>query len=381
VKGRRSWWIAGGAVVAIVLLRLTVFRAAPVLVETGRVERGEVEETVTNSQAATVKSRLRSKLGAEAAGRVARIAHREGARVAAGEVLVELDAEIASRRLDLAREELAMARQRLAAARAADALARRELERARALRASSLVSQEQLDEALASADRTTAEVGADSAQVERGAAAVRLAAGDLRHQAVRAPFAGVVTEVITEVGESVVPGQPLIEILDPDQLYVSAELDEVDIGRVVTGLPARVRFDPYPDVKVPGTVVRVAPYVSDVQQQNRTLEVEVTFRRRPGDPDPRPGTSADVEIILNSRRGALRVPTFAILEGTHALVVRRGRAERRAIVPGIRNWDYTEILSGLSEGEQVITNLDRVPVKAGARVRVAKPSKTSPGAD
>ena len=273
-----------------------------------------------------------------------------------------------------------MARERLVAARAAAALSRQDLERARTLRGSNLVSQEQLDQALSAADRAAAEVGADSAQVERGAAALRLAAEDLKHMSVRAPFAGVVTEVITEVGESVVPGQPLVEILDPDQLYVSAELDEVDIGRVATGLPARVRFDPYPDVKLPGAVVRVAPYVSDLQEQNRTLEVEVTFRRQAGDPDPRPGTSADVEIILNSRTGVLRVPTFAVLEGTHVLVVRRGRAERRDITPGIRNWDFTEVASGLADGEQVITNLDRVQVKPGARVRVAKPARTSPGA-
>lgn len=375
----RWWWIGIGAAAALVLLRLTVFRPAPALVETAPVERGEVEETVTNSQAATVKSRLRSRLGAETPGRVARIAHREGARVAAGEVLVELDAAMAERRHDLAREELAMARGRLAAARAAAALAGRELDRARSLRASNLVSQEQLDQAVSAADRAAAETIADSAQVERGGAALRLAAEDLGHMRIRAPFGGVVTEVLTEAGESVAPGQPLIELLDPDQLYVSAELDEVDIGRVINGLPARVRFDPWPDVKVPGTVVRVAPYISDLQEQNRTLEAEVTFRREAGDPAPRPGTSADVEIVLNSRLGVLRVPTFAVVEGTQVLVIRRGRAERRAVTTGIRNWDFTEITSGLAEGERVVTNLDRVQVKAGARVRETKRPKAAAG--
>lgn len=375
--GRRWWWIGLGVVAAIVALRLTVFRPAPILVETATVSRGEVEETVTNSQAATVKSRLRSRLGAEVAGRVARIAHREGAHVGSGDVLVELDKATAARRLDLAREELAMAGGRLSAARAAAALAWQELDRARSLRQSSLVSQEQLDQAVSSAGRAAAEVAADSAQVERGEAALRLATEDLRNTGIRAPFAGVVSEVRTEVGESVVPGQPLIELLDPDQLYVSAELDEVDIGRVKTGLQTRVRFDPFPGVNVPGTVVRVAPYVSDVQEQNRTLEVEINFRHGPGDPDPRPGTSADVEIVLNSRRGVLRVPTFAVLEGAHVLAVERGRAERRAVATGIRNWDFTEITSGLAEGDRVITNLDRVQVKPGARVREAKPRKGS----
>jgi len=124
----------------------------------------------------------------------------------------------------------------------------------------------------------------------------------------------------------------------------------------------------------------VAPYVSDVQEQNRTLEVEVSFRRGPGDPDPRPGTSADVEIVLNSRRGVLRVPTFAVVEGNQVLVVDRGRAQRRRVAAGIRNWDFTEITSGLAEGDRVITNLDRVQVKPGARVREAKPAKAATAA-
>ena len=176
-------------------------------------------------------------------------------------------------------------------------------------------------------------------------------------------------ELMVELGESVIPGQPVIELLLPDSLYVSTELDEVDIGRVENGLAARVRFDPYPDIDLPGQVVRVAPYISDVLEQNRTLEVEVEFRQGPDDPHPRPGTSADVEIILDSREDVLRVPTFAVIEGNHVLVLEGETARRRAIQAGLRNWDYTEVISGLEAGEVVITSLDRINLKAGVRVR------------
>lgn len=370
--------ILAALILVIWILRATVFRPKPVAVEVAVVERGVVENTVTNSQAATVRARLRARAGAELGGRVAAIPRREGTRVKTGDPLVELDDTTARKRRDLAAEELATARARHDAARAAAALAARELERAESLAASGLVSKEQLDTARAEADRTRAETSAARAQIEAAQASLRLATQEVENLTVRAPFVGVVAEVLTEVGESVLPGQALIEVLDPDDLYVSADLDEIDIGRIYTGLPARVKFDPFPGIYVPGTVTRVSPYVSDLLEQNRTLEVEVEFRREPGDPEPRPGTSADVEIILERREEVLRVPTFAVIEGNHVLVVEDGRAVERRIDLGLRNWDYTEILSGLEDGEKVITSLDRVQLKSGMRVREEAPGDREP---
>ena len=102
------------------------------------------------------------------------------------------------------------------------------------------------------------------------------------------------------------------------------------------------------------------------------------FRREPRDPDPRPGTSADVEIILERREDVLRVPTFAVIEGNHVLVVEDGQATERGIRIGLRNWDYTEITSGLDAGEKVITSLDRVQLKSGMRVREEAPGDREP---
>jgi HlyD family secretion protein len=368
------WTLVLAALVLLFwILRLTVFRPKPVEVEVARVERGVVENTVTNSQAATVRSRLRARVGAELAGRVAAIPEREGAEIETGDLLVELDDTTAERRLDLAREDLATARARRDAAAAAADLARRELERAESLAASGLVSKEQLDAARAEADGTAADASAARAQIERAQASVRLSQQELTNHRVVAPFDGVVAEVLVEIGESVLPGQPLIEMLDPERLYVSAELDEVDIGCIHSGLPARVEFDPFPDIAVPGTVTRVSPYVSDLLEQNRTLEVEVEFRQQPDDPHPRPGTSSDVEIILERQEDVLRVPTFSIIESDHVLVVEDGRARERSVGIGLRNWDYTEILSGLDEGEKVITSLDRVQLRSGMRVREETP--------
>jgi HlyD family secretion protein len=197
---------------------------------------------------------------------------------------------------------------------------------------------------------------------------VRLAQGEVEHLRVLAPFDGIVSQRMVEVGESVIPGQPVLEVVSLDRLYVSAPLDEIDIGRVREGLPARVTLDPYRGRVWQGVVTRVSPVVNDVREQNRTLEVEVEMTPDPEAPEPKPGTSADVEIVLAKRDGVLRVPTQAVIEGKRVLAIENGKAVERPVKTGLRNWDWTEITDGLREGAAVITSLEKQGVKAGARV-------------
>jgi HlyD family secretion protein len=117
-------------------------------------------------------------------------------------------------------------------------------------------------------------------------------------------------------------------------------------------------------------VVRVAPYVLDFEAQNRTVEIEVEIE----DPEVAatllPGTSADVEVVLEARDSVLRLPTSALLEGNRALVARDGRLVEQPVQLGLRNWDWAEIREGLSPEQAVVISLDRVEVKVGARVQV-----------
>ena len=122
----------------------------------------------------------------------------------------------------------------------------------------------------------------------------------------------------------------------------------------------------------PATVVRVAPYVLDFEAQNRTVEVEVELDDHAFAATLLPGTSADVEVILDARQDVLRVPTSALLASGSVLVMDDGRLAERPVKAGLRNWDTTEILEGVAEGERVVTSLDRAEVQAGARAVVRK---------
>ena len=111
----------------------------------------------------------------------------------------------------------------------------------------------------------------------------------------------------------------------------------------------------------------------DVEKQARTVEVEVDFADPAEIKGLLVGYSADVEIVLDTRADALRVPTAALLEGGRVLVMGKdGLLDERKVRTGIANWEYTEVLEGLQGGEKVVTSLEKEGVKAGIKVRLAE---------
>lgn len=370
MSGRRvrMWVFAGLAVLAIGALGRALSRPRVIEVEAALAGTGAVEDVITNSEVGTVRSRAEARLSAERVGRVTEIRYREGARVPLGATLLRLDRSTATAQLDAARrqhEEVVAAHE---SAHANERLAVQQFERAQQLLAQKLIAQEQMDQARAGRDAAVSALRAAEARVLVARAAVQTAENELRHLEIRAPFAGVVTRRLVEVGESVTIGQRVLEMMSLDRLYVSAPIDERDAGRLAVGLPARVTLDPFPGSTWSGRVARVAPYVDETREQNRTIEAEVDLPRAAQLPTPAPGMSADVEIVLERRDSTLRVPSAAVVEGRRVLLIENGRARTREIVSGLRSWEWTEVRSGLRSGERVITTLDRPGLVAGVRV-------------
>jgi len=134
-------------------------------------------------------------------------------------------------------------------------------------------------------------------------------------------------------------------------------------------MTAKINLDAFADRSFPGHVRRVAPYVLDQEKQARTVEIEAEF----DNPDQElllPGYSADVEVILDSRDDVLRVPSAVIRDRNRVFVYdpATGKIESREISIGISNWEYTEITNGLSQGDRVVSTVDRDGVEDGAVV-------------
>ncbi len=380
----RRWVIRIAAILVIVAvafaLRTTVLAPKPIEVQAVPVGRGRVEETVTNSRAGTVKARRRAQISPEVGGRAVEVPHREGDRVQQGDILLRLDTDVLEARTSLARRELQAVQAQREQACAATERSRRELARISKLAKEGIISADVLDQAQTSVETSAAACRAARAGVEQAQASIELASRQTRLMVIRAPFPGVVADVSIEVGEYTTPSPPgmpipaVIDLIDPESVYVSAPMDEVDSARIQVDRPARITVDSYPGRTFPGRVARIAPYVLDREEQNRTVETEAAFDGLPEGVRLLPGTSADVEVILEEHPDVLRVPTPALLEGNRVLVAENGLLVERQLEIGLKNWDWTEVRSGVSAGDLVVTSLDRPEVKAGAEVRVTPPA-------
>ncbi len=274
---------------ALVLLSLVAAglwwtgRPKPVAVVLKEIDRGKVESSIANTRAGTVEACLRTKLNTILGGRIEQMAVKEGDRVKKGQLLLKLwnDDQKAQNRLALT--ALDSSRKHVAEACIPASNAEREADRQAALRAKGFVSASAEELARADAQAKRAACEAAKADVAQAQAKVSAAQIELARTVLYAPFDGIVAKIVGEVGEFStpsppgVPTPPAIDLIDDTCMYVSAPMDEVDAPKVHAGQTVRISLDALPKQSFPGKVRRVAPFVSEVEKQARTVDVEANF--------------------------------------------------------------------------------------------------------
>ena len=381
----KKWGIRLFVVLALIgagyALKIWVWAPKPLPVSTVLVERGRVEETVTNTRAGTVTARRRAKLSPEIGGRVVDIPHRKGETVHAGNILLRLNADTQRAEVQMAERELAVAQVRRERVCLEAERAKREYLRNQQLRDQDLVSTDFLDKIESVAQITAVSCKQSQAEILKARSAIVEAKATLAKTVLRAPFDGVVAEVDIEVGEWTTPSPPalpippVLDLIDPTSMYVSAPMDEVDSSKIRQEQPVRVTLDPFPGKHYGGHVHRISAYVLDIEEQNRTVEIEVELDNRSFAATLLPGTSADVEVILSVKEGVPRIPTSALVEGQNVFMVEHEVLRLRPIEIGLKNWDFVEIVDGLSEGDVVVTSLDQEGLADGVPVVVRSSSE------
>lgn len=269
----------------------------------------------------TVRSRQRALVEAKVAGRVEAVRAVPGQRVAAGEVLVVLDArEWAARR-----EQSQAAREQ----------AERDLDRLTRLVREGAATPSELD---AARSRQRMAVAADSE-----------AETLLGYARVAAPFDGVVSRKLVEVGDLAIPGRPLLEVEDPGRLRFETDVPEALVERIVLGarFPIRVASQTVP---VEGAVSEVAPVADPA---TRTVSVRLDL---PSPGGLRAGQFGRLLVPTGPPSGA-HVPASAVLRrGQMELVyvVEEGKAHLRLVRTGRRSGNRVELVSGVALGERVV---------------------------
>ena len=359
-------------------------RPKPVFVVLKEIDLGRVESTIANTRAGTVEACQRTKLSTIMGGRIEILAVKEGERVKKGQLLMKLWNEDQQAQSTLAMTQVETAKKRVAEACTVAANAEREADRQASLRAKGFVSSAKEDAARSEAQAKRAGCDATKADVAQTLAKVNATRVEQGRTSLYAPFDGTIAKIVGEVGEYStpsppgVPTPPAIDLIDDSCLYVKAPMDEVDAPKIVAGQIVRISFDALPKKTFPGKVKRVAPYVSAVEKQARTVDIEATLDNPDAPGKLLVGYSADIEVILAIRENVVRVPTSALLEGGRVLVgTADGKLAERKLQTGLANWEYTEVLEGLAAGDRVVTSLEREGVKAGATFSIEEKATTA----
>ncbi len=323
-------------------------RAVPVAVET--VQERDIQRVLDLT--GTITAVRSARLSAATSGLVATLQVDIGSRVQAGQLLLELDPELAQLQLDSA-----LAQQEQADTELRDA--RRRLAEAR-----SLVPQRSIAESVVR--DIEAEVAGDEAALHRAQAEAGYRRGILQRHQLRAPFDGVVSAKLTELGEWIDPGQPVLELVALDDVRLDFPVSEDYLADIHPDTPLSFSLSADPDRVFEGTVDTVVP-ITDPGARTFLLRVLA------GNPDQRllPGMSVQARLHLATGRRGLVVPRDGILRFPDGRVVvwtvDAGVARENLVTPGLTFDSLVEIREGLEAGATVVVRGQRGPAERPAR--------------
>ncbi len=296
---------------------------APIPVEVTEVSSGVISSYI--SATANLVPEDQVKVLAEAEGRLAKLEVDEGDWVKQGQVLAVLvrdDAEIV-----LSKAELKATNARLA------------FERAQGTREQGLISAEAFDK-----------LEMDYQMASQGVAE---AEWRLAKTVIRAPFSGRVTERVCTLGQHIRPGDELFSVADFDPLVARIYLPERDVISLSVGHEVRISLAAGSEVTFAGQIHQIAPVVDTA-----TGTVKVTVEAIQPPAAVRPGAFVTIDIIREQHEAALLLPREAVireLRSAHVFVADGGTAVKRAVRLGLEEDDMVEVLSGVTEGDNVVT--------------------------
>jgi HlyD family secretion protein len=428
--------IAGIVVVAFVVVGtaggfLSHYEKSKVGVQLQKVVRRDLVSMVSAS--GEVKPKRFVDIGANVSGRIVEIAVVEGQPVKKGQVLARIEATMFAAGARQAGEAVRAARAELTRAEASAEVARLAFERMERMHREQLVSEQEYEQGRADFEMRRAEAEAQRRRIAQLSAASESTQDDLEKTTVTAPMDGVVTSLPKEEGEVVIGAQSfnptvMMTVADLSVMECQIMVDETDIRHLELGLSAEVKVDALGDAKIAGKVTEIgssavvrgsnqtagqASAAGSTANQAKDFKVTITLENPPA--TLRPGLNATADIRVAQKTGVLAVPIQAVvvralgpdgkvvepneggesseggdntvLEGVKAkteeregvFVVKDKIAGFRAVKTGIMGDADVEILSGLQEGEEIVSGSYKTlrTLKNDSRIKLEDPNKKS----
>jgi HlyD family secretion protein len=294
--------IVVGVIATIVFLNLNRQKVKPIEVQTEKVRSDQIVQTINASGSLIPITEV--KISANVSARIMNIAVKEGDVVNKGDLLIELDKAQYEAAYEKAQSYVQSNEANLRKVAS-------DMKRIKELYKQNLTSAAELESA-------EAQLQLAESQVVQAEAALKQVRDDLDKTHIEAPMAGIVTSLEKEVGEialgSVFQEDVILIISDMSEVKVEVEVDETDVVNVSIGDSANIEFDALPDTIFNGTVSEIAHSATTkgagTQEQVTNFKVQVAVLGR--DARFRPGMSATVDIVTDTRENALVVPIQAL---------------------------------------------------------------------
>jgi len=300
------------------------------------VEMRELQRTLSlsGSLSPVLQATVRSKVPGE----VQRVVVREGDRVSEGQVIATIDSADLKARVDA---QLAA----LEESKAKETIARKNRENNQALLRQNFISQNAFDTTQSTYEGAAAAVRSAEAQA-------RIAERALQDAVVRAPFAGLVSRRMVNVGEKIAIDAPMFTIVDLGRMEIEAPAPAAEIPGVKVGQLAQFRVDGFGDSAFEGRIERINPAADP---GSRSIMLYVAIPNRDG--ALKGGMFAKGQLILDKSPATAVVPSGAVREEagqSYVFTIENGKVARRPVTLGMREEGLVEIRSGLDQGVPVV---------------------------
>lgn len=328
--GKWPWVIL--AILLIMVWRIVASVGKTTKVQVTQVSRGELVESVSTS--GSIKADQYSQLTFPSGGLISWVGVKIGQKVVKGQAIAQLDTISLN----------AAYQQALNNYRNYQATADNVLDTLKGHDADESFTQR--------ATRTTAEVNRDNAY-----SATLAARDNLRNAMIFAPFAGIVDTVSpSSSGINVTPGAANYTVVNPDSVYFDAEVTETDLPRVAVGQTVSIKLDAYPADSYQGTVTNIGMVAFTSSTGGNAYHIRISLPENTN-MKFKIGMGGDIEITFNKIENVLKVPISAITSDTksYVWVIENGHAKKTMVEIGGENNDETEIKSGVSEGQTIIS--------------------------
>ncbi len=374
LRKRRSFWkrrsvlfaaaviVAAGAGAAFWMSSQGTKTAVPPA--TAAVTRGNVQETVLAT--GTLQANALVSVGAQVSGTIKTLGVKLGDTVKAGQVIAEIDSLTQENKVKAAKAALAIVQAQKAGQQVAFDKADKAADRAVTLTASKQMSQADYDTAIAARDSAKAQLQAIDAQIQQANLNVDSATLDLSRTTISAPIDGTVVAILVDQGQTVSATQTaptIVKIADLDSMVIKAKISEADVTRVQPG--QKVTFTVLGDsTPIQAMLTSIEPAPTSIESDAVSTDTAIYYNGVFTVPNPnhklRISMTANVTITLGEARNVLTIPASALKGAGNATVARvydaaTGTSQPRPVKVGLNNKVTAEIVSGLAEGDRVVT--------------------------